>query len=82
MKAQVPGVEFKLGNEVLFDSERYYDLIKGKKVGLITNQTGVNSQGVSTIDRLAADPNVKLTALFCPEHGLDGTVPALSLIHI
>ena len=80
VKAQVPGVEFKLGNEVLFDSKRYYDLIKGKKVGLITNQTGINSEGVSTIDRLAGDPNVKLTALFCPEHGLDGTAPAGSYV--
>ena len=40
--ANVPGVQFKLGNEVLFDSPQYYSLIKGKRVGLVTNQTGVD----------------------------------------
>lgn len=75
-QAHVPGVEFRLGSEVLFDSPRYYNLIKGKRIGLVTNQTGVDSQGVSTVVRLASDPSVRLAALFCPEHGLDGTAPA------
>jgi len=65
---------FKLGNEVLF--ERYLHLIMGKRVGLITNQTGVNSKGVSTIDALANDPRVQLVALFGPEHGIDGQAKA------
>ena len=78
--ANVPGVQFKLGNEVLFDSPQYYSLIKGKRVGLVTNQTGVNSKGVSTVDRLANDPNVKLVALFGPEHGIDGKAPAGSYV--
>lgn len=65
---------FKLGNEVLM--ERYYHLIAGKRVGLITNQSGVNSQGESTIDVLASDPTVQLTALYGPEHGIDGKASA------
>lgn len=43
-------------------------------MGLITNQTGVDSQGHSTVDILAKAPNVRLIALFSPEHGLRGTV--------
>src|SRR5436189_154770 len=41
-----------------------YALLKGKQVGLITNQTGVDLQGRSTADLLAKAPGVKLVALF------------------
>ncbi len=71
-KAAAP--QFKLGNEVLYD--RYHHLIEGRRVGLVTNQSGVNSQGISTIDVLASDPTVDLVALFGPEHGIDGTAVA------
>ncbi len=64
----------KLGNEVLLDD--YIYLIDGKKVGLITNQTGVDSKGVSFIDNLLATNRVQLIALFAPEHGLDGKAKA------
>ncbi len=47
--------------------------LAGKRVGLITNQTGINRRGRSTIDLLARAPEVKLTALFSPEHGIRGT---------
>src|SRR5882672_7227083 len=47
--------------------------LAGKQVGLITNQTGVDSRGRSTADILAKAPNVKLVALFSPEHGIRGT---------
>ncbi|MFA5975560.1 MAG: DUF1343 domain-containing protein [Elusimicrobiota bacterium] len=47
--------------------------LKGKQVGLITNQTGVSSRGPSTADLLAKVPGVKLIALFSPEHGIRGT---------
>jgi uncharacterized protein YbbC (DUF1343 family) len=60
----------KLGNEVLLES--YFHLIEGKKVGLVTNQTGVDSRGVSIIDILAATEGTKLVALYGPEHGIDG----------
>jgi len=65
---------FKLGNEVLYS--RYHHLIEGKRVGLITNQSGVNSQGRSTIDVLANDPSLTLAALYGPEHGIDGQANA------
>ncbi len=45
----------------------------GKRIGLITNQTGRDRAGHSTIDLLAHAPNVKLVALFSPEHGIRGT---------
>lgn len=60
----------QLGNDVLFD--QFHSLIKGKKVGLVTNQTGVNSLGVSLIDLLRRDRSVSLVALFTTENGLDG----------
>jgi uncharacterized protein YbbC (DUF1343 family) len=46
--------------------------LKGKRVGLLTNQTGVDSQGHRTIDLLAHAPGVQLTAIFSPEHGVAG----------
>jgi uncharacterized protein YbbC (DUF1343 family) len=47
-------------------------LIAGKRLGLITNQSGLTAAGVSTIDRLAHVPGVRLVALFAPEHGIRG----------
>jgi uncharacterized protein YbbC (DUF1343 family) len=47
--------------------------IRGKRIGLITNHTGADARGVSIIDRLFASRDVKLVALFAPEHGLRGT---------
>ena len=46
------------------------------RVGLITNQTGVDAQGKRTIDVLANAPGVKLVALFSPEHGIEGKIDA------
>ena len=51
-------------------------LIRGKRVGLITNHTGRDASGVSSIDLLARAPGVKLVALFGPEHGLRGIAQA------
>jgi uncharacterized protein YbbC (DUF1343 family) len=52
-------------------------LIRGKRIGLITNNTGIDEKGVSDIDILrskkARDAGVRLTQLFSPEHGLRGT---------
>ena len=47
--------------------------LHGLAVGLITNHTGRDKNGQSTIDLLHQAPRVKLTALFSPEHGLRGT---------
>lgn len=50
--------------------------LRGKRVGLITNQTGLDSQGRRTIDVLAHAEGVKLVALFSPEHGVAGLADA------
>jgi uncharacterized protein YbbC (DUF1343 family) len=47
--------------------------LAGKRVGLITNQTGIDRNRHNTIDLLAHAPGVKLVALFSPEHGIRGT---------
>jgi uncharacterized protein YbbC (DUF1343 family) len=47
--------------------------VRGKRVGLITNHTGVDARGVSIVDRLFASREVRLVALFGPEHGIRGT---------
>ncbi len=48
--------------------------LRGKRVGLLTNQTGRSRDGVSTIDLIAKAPGVTLAALFSPEHGIRGEV--------
>jgi uncharacterized protein YbbC (DUF1343 family) len=52
-------------------------LIRGKRIALLTNQTGVDAHGVSDIDRLrdqsVRDAGVRLIKLFSPEHGIRGT---------
>lgn len=58
------------GIEVL--RERGFDLLGGKRVGLITNPTGVDARLNSTIDILFGAAEVKLVALFGPEHGVRG----------
>jgi uncharacterized protein YbbC (DUF1343 family) len=48
-------------------------LLRGKRVGLITNQTAVTADGRSDADVLFATPGVQLVALYGPEHGIRGT---------
>lgn len=48
--------------------------LKGKRVGLITNHTGRDGQGRTTLDLLRRAPGVRLMALFSPEHGLAGNL--------
>lgn len=66
--------EVRLGSEVL--AQGGFQELRGKRVGLLTNPTGVNRRGESTIDLLRHAPGVKLAALFAPEHGLHGTFGA------
>ena len=54
--------------------ERNFDLLAGKRVGLITNHTGLAADGTSTIDLLFKSKICKLVALFSPEHGIRGTM--------
>ena len=58
------------GLDVL-EGERFAPL-KGRHVGLITNHTGVDFNGKSSIELLAHAPGVELVALFSPEHGIAG----------
>jgi uncharacterized protein YbbC (DUF1343 family) len=62
------------GLEVLLTEQK--SLIDGKRVGLITNHSGVDGKMRNGIDLLANTPGVKLTALFAPEHGIRGMVQA------
>jgi uncharacterized protein YbbC (DUF1343 family) len=64
----------KPGIEVLRDNG--FAQLQGKRVGLITNPTGIDNNLKSTIDILHEAPGVTLTALFAPEHGVRGDVHA------
>ncbi|MCC8112946.1 MAG: DUF1343 domain-containing protein [Bacteroidales bacterium] len=66
--------QVKPGIEVLRDND--FAALKGKRVGLITNPTGVDNSLKSTIDILHETPDVELVALFAPEHGVRGDVHA------
>lgn len=48
--------------------------LKGRRIGIITNHTGKDREGRSTIDLLFAAPDVKVVALFSPEHGIRGAL--------
>jgi uncharacterized protein YbbC (DUF1343 family)/CubicO group peptidase (beta-lactamase class C family) len=50
-----------------------------KRIGLLTNQTGVDSLGRRTIDVLAAAPGISLDAIFSPEHGVTGTLDSTNI---
>ncbi len=78
LAAKAAGSEVRLGDDVL--AIRGFDGLKGKRVGLITNPSGVNHDGRSTIDLLLGAPGVRLVALFGPEHGLYGNVLAGDLV--
>jgi len=60
----------KTGIDVL--EQQGFAPLRGKRVGLITNQTGIDFEGRRTIDVLARARGVKLAALFSPEHGISG----------
>ena len=72
--AQAQNIKIKTGIEVL--KEQNFKCLEGKRVGLITNPTGVDNQLKSTIDILHEAPNVNLVALYGPEHGVRGDVHA------
>src|SRR5260370_6672283 len=65
--AQVrPGIEVLLSDSIA--------LVTGKRVALLTNQTGVDRLGRRDIDLLRGAPGVRLTLILSPEHGLEGAV--------
>ena len=67
-------IKVKTGIEVLKDNN--FKQLQGKRVGLITNPTGVDNNLKSTIDILHEAPGVELVALYGPEHGVRGDVHA------
>ncbi len=67
-------IKVKTGIEVLKESD--FRILQGKRVGLITNPTGVDNNLKSTIDILHEAPGVQLVALYGPEHGVRGDVHA------
>lgn len=64
----IPGVEVLLSDSL--------HLLRGKRVGLLTNHSGRDRKGTSTVDLLFKAPGVKLTALYGPEHGIRGEAKA------
>ena len=74
ISGQVFAKQVKTGIEVL--KEQNFKCLEGKRVGLITNPTGVDNKLKSTIDVLHDAPNVKLVALYGPEHGVRGDIHA------
>jgi uncharacterized protein YbbC (DUF1343 family) len=72
--AYASGPVVKTGIEVLRD--RGFDVLKGKRVGLVTNPSGVDRNLCSTVDILFNGPEVNLVALYGPEHGVRGDVYA------
>lgn len=66
----VAGTKVLTGIDVL--ERDGFTQLAGMRVGLVTNQTGRDREGRSTIDILHRAPNVKLVALFSPEHGIRG----------
>ena len=63
-----PGLEVLLSGQL--------EWLKGKRVALLTNQTGVDRKGVRNVDLLRAHPAINLVALFSPEHGVRGAAQA------
>ncbi len=68
----------KTGIDVL--REHRFDQIVGKRIGLITNPTGVTGSLLSSVDALYRANGVKLVALFGPEHGVRGDADAGKLV--
>jgi uncharacterized protein YbbC (DUF1343 family) len=64
----LPGVDVFL--------EQHLNLAAGLRAGLLTNHSGLDHQGRPTVDLLAHHPDVRLTALFSPEHGIRGNAQA------
>ena len=71
-------IRIKTGIEVL--KSQNFRMLEGKRVGLITNPTGVDNDMVSDIDLLAQAPNVNMVALFGPEHGVRGNAHAGAVV--
>src|SRR3989304_9611907 len=65
--------QVKTGADLLVP--KYFHLIEGKRIGLVTNHTGRLANGIFLADALHANSAIKIVALFGPEHGIRGDAP-------
>jgi uncharacterized protein YbbC (DUF1343 family)/CubicO group peptidase (beta-lactamase class C family) len=77
-KPVTPRVRFILGGDNASNGidvlhAKKYEQLRGLRIGLITNHTGIDKAGNPTIDLLRSAPGVTLVSLFSPEHGIRGT---------
>ncbi|MFE9609205.1 exo-beta-N-acetylmuramidase NamZ domain-containing protein [Streptomyces sp. NPDC006012] len=72
--AAEPHGRLRTGFERLADDG--YALLAGRRVGIVTNPTGITRDARHIVDVMHADPRVSLTAVFGPEHGFRGTAQA------
>ena len=70
----LPRIKTRTGLDVLQIED--WAPLKGRVIGLVTNQTGVDGEGRRGIELLAKAQGVRLQAVFSPEHGLDGVLDA------
>jgi len=76
------GTKVFVGADRIFNGD-YDHLLKGKRIGLITNHTGINSELEKTTDlffRYSIQKGFRLSALFAPEHGIEGSSHADEII--
>ncbi len=77
----IPNAQTQSSNKMVITGadrlvSEFVSLIEGKRIGLVTNKTGILSNGTQLVDSLYHLKNVKVTALFGPEHGIRGNNPA------
>jgi uncharacterized protein YbbC (DUF1343 family) len=72
--APMPPATVTLGDEVFLDSA--WRELRGRSVGIVTNQTGVTSKLESIVDAIRRLPQISVKAIYSPEHGLRGDRPA------
>lgn len=77
-EAERPGTAVVTGLEALLRDGP--GVFEGRRIGLITNHTGVDRAGTIGIDRLHADPRLELVALFSPEHSITGRIEAGEIV--
>jgi uncharacterized protein YbbC (DUF1343 family) len=76
--APLPAAGVTLGDEV-FLRESWREL-RGRTIGIITNQTGVTSRLQTLVDAVRARPEIRVRAIYAPEHGFRGDRPAGSYV--
>jgi len=72
--APLPAAKVRLGDEV-FIADGWREL-RGRPIGVVTNQTGVTSELETIVDAIHRNPEIELRAIYSPEHGLRGDQPA------